>query len=507
MSDHMREGQTFSGVSRWITYANFVKLPHTVFLLPFALVGVTFASAVTPVTGRIVAWVIVAFTAARFAAMGFNRVVDREIDARNPRTAGRELPRGALRVAEARWAVTLASLLFVGAAWMLNPLCFALSPLALAWVFFYSYTKRFTRWSHLVLGFGLSIAPVGGYLAVTGHWSQPWWMLVTLASAVAGWSGGFDILYALQDAAFDRAHGLYSLPASLGEAGALRVARALHVIAVGALFLTGIAIAPGWLYWAGWVTVVVLLGYEHSLVRANDLSRLDAAFFTLNGIILDPVPDLRRGRPRRARLVTPDMTAPLVFGITGASGAPYAVRALQALAAAGQPVALIISSHGVRLLHTEMGIQTLDALREAVGGAAWDQWVTVHDDRDRGAGPASGSFASAGMLVCPCSMGTLSAIAAGSSRSLIERAADVTLKERRRLVLVPRETPLSEIHLRNMLRVTRAGAVVLPAAPGFYHRPSTVDALVDFVVARILDHVGVPQSLVPRWAGTMPPSR
>jgi 4-hydroxy-3-polyprenylbenzoate decarboxylase len=197
------------------------------------------------------------------------------------------------------------------------------------------------------------------------------------------------------------------------------------------------------------------------------------------------------------------VTPPLIFGITGASGAPYAVRTLRALTAAECPVSLIISAHGLRLLHAEMGIQTLDALREAVGGLAWDRWVTVHDDRDRGAAPASGSAPTSGMVVCPCSMGTLSAIAAGSSRSLIERAADVTLKERRKLVLVPRETPLSEIHLRNMLRVTRAGAVVLPAAPGFYHRPTTIDALVDFVAARVLDQLGIPNALAPRWTGSI----
>ena len=197
------------------------------------------------------------------------------------------------------------------------------------------------------------------------------------------------------------------------------------------------------------------------------------------------------------------VTPPLIFGITGASGAPYAVRTLRALTAAECPVSLIISAHGFRLLHAEMGIQTQDALREAVGPSAWDQFVTVHDDRDRGATPASGSAQSAGMLICPCSMGTLSAIAAGTSRSLIERAADVTLKERRKLVLVPRETPLSEIHLRNMLRVTRAGAVVLPAAPGFYHRPTTIDALVDFVAARVLDQLGIPNALAPRWTGSI----
>jgi flavin prenyltransferase len=192
---------------------------------------------------------------------------------------------------------------------------------------------------------------------------------------------------------------------------------------------------------------------------------------------------------------------PIVFAITGASGAPYAVRLLDQLLAARRPVQLIVSSHGMRLLRTESGLATVDDLRQAVGAARWDRYVTAYDDADRGAAPASGSARNAGMVVCPCSMGTLSAISVGASRSLVERAADVALKERRRLVLVTRETPLSAIHLENMLRVTRAGAVVMPAAPGFYHRPERVDDLVDFVVARILDHFEVPHRLVRRWQG------
>lgn len=205
-------------------------------------------------------------------------------------------------------------------------------------------------------------------------------------------------------------------------------------------------------------------------------------------------------RPR-ARTADDKPVAPLVIGITGASGAPYAVRLVQLVAAARHPIGLIVSAHGFRLLRTESDIGAIEDLRQAVGAAAWDASVTVYDDADRGAAPASGSAPSAGMVIRPCSMGTLAAIAAGTSRSLIERAADVALKERRPLILVPRETPLSIIHLENMLRVSRAGAVVLPAAPGFYHRPAGINALVDFVVARVLDHCGVPQSVVPRWAG------
>jgi flavin prenyltransferase len=190
---------------------------------------------------------------------------------------------------------------------------------------------------------------------------------------------------------------------------------------------------------------------------------------------------------------------PIVVAITGASGAPYAVRLLESLVAAKRHVQLIVSSHGLRLLQTEMGIDSVAVLRERVGIVEWDRHITVFDDNDRGAAPASGSAVNAGMVICPCSMGTLSAIAVGASRSLVERAADVALKERRPLLLVPRETPLSAIHLENMLRVTKAGAVVMPAAPGFYHRPGSVDDLVNFIVARVLDHLGVPHRLVARW--------
>jgi 4-hydroxy-3-polyprenylbenzoate decarboxylase len=190
---------------------------------------------------------------------------------------------------------------------------------------------------------------------------------------------------------------------------------------------------------------------------------------------------------------------PIVFAITGASGAPYAVRLLRALVEVKRPVQLIVSDHGWRLLQTESDIGDVDALRRTTGGDAWKSLVTLYDDRDRGAAPASGSALTSGMVIAPCSMGTLAAIAAGTSRSLVERAADVTLKERRPLILLPRETPLSAIHLENMLRVTRAGAVVMPAAPGFYHKPSGIDDLVDFIVGRILDHLGVENTVTRRW--------
>ena len=192
------------------------------------------------------------------------------------------------------------------------------------------------------------------------------------------------------------------------------------------------------------------------------------------------------------------------MAITGASGAPYAVRLLEQLLVARQPVQLIVSSHGLRLLRTETDIDSVEALRVAVGADAWDALVTVFDDADRGAAPASGSARNRGMVVCPCSMGTVSAISQGTSRSLVERAADVALKERRMLILVPRETPYSMIHLENMLRLTRAGAVVLPASPGFYHKPLSVADLVDFVVARVLDQLGVEHTLGKRWGSEEP---
>ncbi len=198
-------------------------------------------------------------------------------------------------------------------------------------------------------------------------------------------------------------------------------------------------------------------------------------------------------------IMEPSKQLPVVMAFTGASGAPYGVRLLEQLVAARRDVSLIVSAHGVRLLKTETDVEDVAGLRVAVGAKKWDAHVTVFDDADRGAGPASGSAKTAGMVICPCSMGTLASIAAGTSRSLVERAADVTLKERRPLVLVPRETPLSAIHLENMLRLTRAGAVILPAAPGFYHRPKSIAELVDFIVARVLDQLGVENTLAPRW--------
>lgn len=284
-SDGSREGQTFAGPGRIARWMSFVKLPHTVFALPFALVGVTIASLEWEITWAMLGWVLLAFTAARWVAMAVNRIVDREYDARNPRTQQREIPRGAIEVRDAWITVAVAAVLFVFAAARLNPLCLYLSPLALLWVCFYSFTKRFTRFAHLVLGLGLAIAPVGGYLAVTGVWSDPWWLLIVLTLGVMSWSGGFDVLYALPDIEFDRSQGLHSIPAAVGASSAIVIARALHLLTVLALGSTVWAAGLGWLAGSGVMVVAALLAYEHSLVSSDDFSKLDAAFFTMNGFI------------------------------------------------------------------------------------------------------------------------------------------------------------------------------------------------------------------------------
>lgn len=282
----MAEPQTFGGRSRIVLYSNLVRLPHTAFALPFALVGFVLASFRYTVRLDQLLWVVVAFTAARFAAMAHNRVVDRDFDALNPRTAGREIPSGRLSVREARIAIVLASAIFFIAAALLNPLCLALSPLALLWLLTYSYMKRYTTWTHLALGLADGIAPAAAFLAVSGRWSDPWYLLPLLALAVTFWVGGFDVLYALQDVEFDRLNGLYSIPARYGTGRAVRVARAYQALAVLCLLGAGLSFPEtGSLYYVGVAVVTALLVYEHALVHEEDLSRLNAAFFNVNALL------------------------------------------------------------------------------------------------------------------------------------------------------------------------------------------------------------------------------
>lgn len=280
-----REGQTLRGDSGLVRYANFVRLPHTVFALPFALIGAVAASWTAPVSWRQVVLVVVAFTAARFVAMGFNRIADRDLDAKNPRTASRDLPQGRISLGEAWGSVITAALIFEAAAWALNPLCFNLSPLALVAVTGYSYTKRFTWSSHLWLGLADAISGPAGFIAVTGRWSEPWWTLPVLAVVVTAWVGGFDIFYALQDEEFDRREGLHSAVVRFGATRAILLAKTLHGVAILALLAFGYAAGFHVPFYVGVGIGTVLIAWEHQLVKPGDLSRLNAAFFTMNGVI------------------------------------------------------------------------------------------------------------------------------------------------------------------------------------------------------------------------------
>lgn len=279
------DGQTFDAPSKAAAFSNLVKLPHTVFALPFALVGVVYASHSREVTPAQLLLVLVAFASARFAAMAFNRIVDRAWDKKNPRTADREIPRGALSVREATVAVSVSTVVFVAAAAALNTICLILALPTLGWILGYSYSKRFTNWSHLWLGGALAIAPVGGYLAISGSWSTPAWSLPILAVAVLFWVAGFDIFYSLQDHEFDREHGLKSAVVLLGKFKSIILAKTLHGITIALLLVFGYGAGFGVSYYVGIAVASIVLAWEHHLVKADDLSRVDAAFFISNGVI------------------------------------------------------------------------------------------------------------------------------------------------------------------------------------------------------------------------------
>ncbi len=263
-----------------------IKFEHSVFALPFALTGALLAYRDTRMAPRILGekllWIILAMVAARSAAMAFNRLLDAEIDARNPRTRMRHIPAGLLSAGFAWGFVAVSSLVFLLAARALNPLCLKLAPLALAVIFFYSYTKRMTTFSHLVLGFSLGIAPAAAWIGVTGSLDP---RILWLTAAVTFWTAGFDVIYSCQDYEFDSEAGLFSIPRKFGIAGALWIARALHLSMIACLVALSSSFNLGWLSLAGIGAVVLLLLYEHSLVSANDLSRVNAAFFTVNGYV------------------------------------------------------------------------------------------------------------------------------------------------------------------------------------------------------------------------------
>jgi 4-hydroxybenzoate polyprenyltransferase len=269
---------------RLLLTLDMIKFEHSVFALPFALTGalLAFRDAGYATAGIewTLAWIVVAMVGARSAAMAFNRLVDQEIDARNPRTRSRHLPAGLLTRGFSWAFVAVASAVFFVAAWALNPLCLKLSPVALAIVFLYSFTKRFTSFSHLVLGFCLGIAPAAAWIAVRGSLDP---RILWLTAAVTCWTAGFDIIYSCQDYAFDTAEGLFSIPRVLGLGRALRVAQALHLAMIGCLLALIWSLHLGGLALAGVAAVVALLVYEHSLVKPDDFSRVNAAFFTMNG--------------------------------------------------------------------------------------------------------------------------------------------------------------------------------------------------------------------------------
>jgi 4-hydroxybenzoate polyprenyltransferase len=271
-----------TAIRSFLTFARMIKLSHSIFALPFALAAAVLASREVPVTWGQVALIVVCMVAARSSAMGFNRLVDRAYDAKNPRTAGRELVTGALSTPAAVAFTGLSAAVFVVASWALGPLTLVLSPIAIAVVWGYSLTKRFTAWCHVVLGVALALAPTAVWIALTGGWGP---VPALLSLAVATWVAGFDLIYACQDAEFDRGAGLWSVPARFGVGAALKISAAAHVVTVAALASLP-AVAPlGPVYFVGLAAITAVLVYEHRLVSESDLSRVDKAFFDLNGYV------------------------------------------------------------------------------------------------------------------------------------------------------------------------------------------------------------------------------
>jgi 4-hydroxybenzoate polyprenyltransferase len=264
-----------------VLYLRMIKFPHSVFALPFAFTGAIMAAGGIPPLEKIF-WITLAMVGARSGAMGLNRIIDREIDRANPRTRNRELPMGIIMVSEAVLFTIISFVILILSAYMLNPLCLKLSPIAIAVLFLYSYTKRFTWATHFVLGLSLSAAPMGAWIAVRGTFDAE---ILPITAAVIFWLAGFDTLYALQDIEFDKSYGLSSIPKRFGIKKALFFARAFHLVSFLLLLLSGLLFKLGIVYWLGMMIVAGMLIYEHSLVREDDLSKLDIAFFNMNGYI------------------------------------------------------------------------------------------------------------------------------------------------------------------------------------------------------------------------------
>lgn len=268
-------------IDRAILYMKMIKISHSVFALPFAFTGAVLAASGIP-SMKQVFWIIIAMVGARSGAMGLNRIIDRKIDTKNPRTANREIPSGKIRVRDAGVFTFISFALFIFAAYNLNPLCLKLSPIAILVLTFYSYTKRFTWLSHFVLGIAISAAPLGAWIAVRGTFNLE---IIPLSISVIFWLAGFDVLYALQDIEFDRNYGLYSIPQRFGIKRSLMLSRIFHFITWLLLVFNGIVFDLNFLYWIGMIVVAGMLIYEHSLVRHDDLNKLNMAFFNMNGYI------------------------------------------------------------------------------------------------------------------------------------------------------------------------------------------------------------------------------
>jgi 4-hydroxybenzoate polyprenyltransferase len=283
----LRQSEIPNLKSKILDYGRLVRFSHTIFALPFALASVALAWPSHPVTLRLMLWILVAMVGARSAAMGFNRLADRKFDALNPRTRGWELPQGTVKVWEAIMLTVVSSLVFIYAAYQLNFLCFVLAPFALATIFFYSLTKRFTWTSHLFLGLALSLAPLGAWLAVSGSPIQLGELKTPffLGLAVLFWLAGFDVIYSLQDVEFDRKHGLHSIPVRFGVAWALRLSSLFHLCAIIFLALVGFTAQMNVIYWLGFAAVSAILFWEHRIVKPDDLSRINRAFFDLNAYV------------------------------------------------------------------------------------------------------------------------------------------------------------------------------------------------------------------------------
>ena len=392
--------------------------------------------------------------------------------------------------------VVVSSLVFVVAAFQLGPICFALSPVALAIVFWYSLAKRFTTYTQLFLGLAMAVAPVGGWLAAGGGggW-EPW----LLGLAIGTWVGGFDVLYACQDLAFDRAHGLRSIPVRFGVARSLLISRGMHVITVICLAALGPIANLGWIYDAGVArrraaaglravagertrSVAGQAGVRSERLRRHPLPGGDDAG--------DLCPLTRRARSRWRSPAPAARSTPRERWRRCSSGAAS--------------VELIVTEYGRRLLRDELGDiaaveQLTDYLVATYGEACARRHLHALQQPGSRRQIASGSQDCQAMVVVPCSMKTLAGIAHGLSRTLIERAADVMLKERRTLVIVPRETPMSLPQLRNMVLCAEAGAIVMPAMPAFYQMPKTLDDLADFMAGKILSALGFSHDLYPQW--------